>query len=61
MSSSKKEPENGKVKKLEDEILLMEYIKNGLCMRELNSSGRTFINKLQTERRHEIINIENEA
>ena len=58
MSSSKREREK---QKLKDEILLMEYIKNGLCMRELNSSGRTFINRLQTERRHEITIIENEA
>lgn len=54
MSNSKKESDSAKVKKAEDEILLMDFIKASLCMRELNSSGRTFITNLQNERRDEI-------
>jgi len=43
----------------ESEIQLLEYIKQSLCIRELSPTGRSFINRLQIDRRNEIARLEN--
>ena len=49
-----------KIKQRESEIEMLQYIINSLCSRELNADGRKFIQKIITEKRHDIRNISNE-